>query len=131
MVSPAPAGLPAGRQELKNHRLLLFSQEFAHLPHFNWLEPLANPDEAHLRVDGVDMAYNLALAGVGIGLCDCYRGDASPDLVRVLPEAASVTPGWIVYHESARDTPRVKAVVGMLGDYLDGQRGRLSGALAG
>jgi DNA-binding transcriptional LysR family regulator len=76
------------------------------------------------------MAFTLIASGAGIGLLSCYSGDISPDLVRVFPEPIASTSGWIVYHETARNSARIRAVVEILAEFFDERRDLLGGRLA-
>jgi DNA-binding transcriptional LysR family regulator len=124
-------GKPATKEELRKHRVVLYSEAFAHVAHFNWIEKYANPELQITRADGPDMACSLIAAGGGIGLADCHRGDREPGLVRVFPDVTSLVPGWLVYHESQRDTPRIKIVATMLEHFLREHRDLLRGVLTG
>ena len=119
-------GLPATEVELGNHKLILYTRRFAELPAFNWLERYAAANAHTMRADGPDMMLGLVSAGGGIGIID-FHGDAAPDLVRVFAQPSAFVRGWLVYHESARNTARVKAVVEMLVAFLKAQAPLLSG----
>jgi DNA-binding transcriptional LysR family regulator len=122
-------GLPATPAELRNHKIILYTKRFADLPQFNWIERYAGVNAHMMRADGPDMMLGLVSTGGGIGIID-FRGEGSPDLVRVFPEPSSFTQGWLVYHESARNTARVKAVVEMLTVFLKERAALLSGRRA-
>ena len=119
-------GLPATEAELGNHKLILYTRRFAELPAFNWLERYATANAHTMRADGPDMMLGLVSTGGGIGIID-FHGDAAPDLVRVFAQPTAFVRGWLVYHESARNTARVKAVVEMLIAFLRAQARLLSG----
>ena len=121
--------MPATQADLKNHKIILYTKRFADLPQFNWLERYAGVNAHTMRADGPDMMLGLVLTGSGIGIID-FHGEGSPDLVRVFPEPSSFREGWLVYHESARNTARVKAVVEMLTAFLKEQAPLLSGRRA-
>jgi DNA-binding transcriptional LysR family regulator len=120
-------GLPARPEDLCQHRLIQYSQNMLHLPWFGWIEAYADKAAPATRADSTEMATGLIAAGNGIGVLTCYAGDASPDLVRVFPEPVGTAIGWIVYHEAARNSARVRAVVDLLAEFLDTLRGELSG----
>ena len=50
----------------------------------------------------------------GIAVLPCFIADAVPNLQRVFQERVGVNSGWIVYHESLRDTARLRVVVDAL-----------------
>jgi DNA-binding transcriptional LysR family regulator len=119
-------GLPATEKELCNHKLILYTKRFAGFPAFSWLERYAAANAHTMRADGPDMMLGLVSAGGGLGIID-FHGDAAPDLVRVFAQPSAFVRGWLVYHESVRNTARVKAVVEMLVAFLKAQAPLLSG----
>jgi DNA-binding transcriptional LysR family regulator len=126
----AKHGLPGRFEELSQHRLVQYVESMLHLPWLRWIENYANKNAPATRVDTTEMAFTLIASGAGIGVLPCYSGDISPDLVRVFPEPIANTSGWIVYHETARNSARIRAVVEILADFFDERRGLLSGRLA-
>lgn len=125
----AQFGLPSCLDELQHHKIVHYSSAFSNIPAFNWLEQYVKSNESVLRADGPDMALNLVRSNGGIGIVDCYRADKSPDVVRVFPEPFAQVPGWIVYHESLRNTGRIQAIVEMLVEFLTLNQAVLSGKL--
>ena len=126
----AKHGLPACFEELNQHRLVQYVESMLHLPWLRWIENYANKNAPHTRVDTTEMAFTLIASGAGIGVLSCYSGDISPDLVRVFPEPIASTSGWIVYHETARNSARIRAVVEILAEFFDERRDLLGGRLA-
>lgn len=120
-------GLPRTYEDLSQHRLIQYVESMLHLPWFQWIETYANKGSHATRVDSTEMALGLVSSGAGIGVLSCPAGDASSDLVRVFPEPVASTIGWIVYHESARNSARVRAVVEMLTKFFNAQNDKLSG----
>lgn len=71
----------------------------------------------------------LVRAGVGVGLIDCFAGDADPSLRRALVEPVLRSELWAVVHADMRRTARVRAVMdffteimGEAADLLEGRR---------
>ena len=122
-------GLPETFEDLRQHRLVQYVESMLHLPWFRWIENYANKNAPATRVDGTEMAFSLVSSGAGIGVLSCYSGDFSPDLVRVFPEAVDNTVGWIVYHETARNSARIRAVVEILTEFFGERKDLLSGRL--
>ncbi len=123
----AEYGLLESLDDLQHHKIVHYSNAFSHIPTFSWIEKYLKPSESVLRADGPDMALNLVRSGGGIGIVDCYRADKSADVVRAFPEPFKQIPGWIVYHESLRNTGRIKAIVDMLVEFLAQNQAVLSG----
>ena len=122
-------GLPETFEDLRQHRLVQYVESMLHLPWFRWIENYANKNAPATRVDGTEMAFGMVSSGAGIGVLSCYSGDSSPDLVRVFPEPVANTIGWIVYHETARNSARIRAVVDILTEFFDETKDLLSGRL--
>lgn len=120
-------GMPGALDDLRQHRLLLYAYHMLHLPWFAWIEKYACKDAPTTRVDSTEMAVTFTTAGTGIGVLPCMAGDSAPDLVRVFPEPVAFADGWMVYHETARNSARVRAVVDLLSEFLASIRGVLSG----
>lgn len=127
----AEHGLPKHPDELREHKLVLFAKSFLHLPWVKWLEQFAGASSTTTRVDSAEMAQSVVLSGGGIGVIACFYGDQSAELVRVLPESVIHTIGYIVYHESMRDSAKVQVVVEALVTFFEERRDALSGRLRG
>lgn len=56
----------------------------------------------------------LVRAGIGVGLLDCFVGDASSALRRALPEPVMFHEMWAVVHVEMHKSPRVRAVMDFL-----------------
>ncbi len=74
---------------------------------------------------------SLTRAGIGIGLIDCFVGDADPLLRRVRPEPVEYYEVWAVVHVEMHKSPRVRAVMDFLSEVyredaelLEGRRPR-------
>jgi DNA-binding transcriptional LysR family regulator len=48
-------------------------------------------------------------------------------LVRVFPEPVTHNTGWLVYHETSRDTARVRAAVDVLLEFFASEAGWFAG----
>ncbi|MCB1909703.1 MAG: LysR family transcriptional regulator [Rhodocyclaceae bacterium] len=71
----------------------------------------------------------LVRAGVGVGLVDCFAGDADPGLRRARLQPVLQSEMWAVVHADMRGTARVRAVMDFLteiiaeeADLLEGRR---------
>jgi DNA-binding transcriptional LysR family regulator len=127
----AQRGLPKHPDELRDHKLVLFATAFLHMPWVRWLEQFAGANSVSMRVDSAEMAQSVVLSGGGIGVIACFYGDQLSELVRVLPESVIHTIGYIVYHESLRDSAKVQVVVEALGRFFEERRDALSGRVLG
>ena len=67
-------------------------------------------------------------AGIGIALLPCYLADQDPEVRRisgVLPDLASEL--WIVTHQDLKNTARIRAFLGVVGDAIIAERRRFEG----
>ncbi|MFZ7090876.1 LysR family transcriptional regulator [Primorskyibacter sp. 2E233] len=62
--------------------------------------------------------WEMARAGLGIGVGPCGLGDADRDLRRVLPEVLIAYPVWLVAHRELRTSPKVRIVWDLLAEML-------------
>ena len=120
-------GYPNNVDELKAHKLVQYVESMLHLPVYNWIEKHANKNTPSMRVENTEMAFGMIMQGGGIGVISCFYGDVSAELVRVFPEPVFSTTAWIVIHESARGSARIRAVVDLLAAYLAERKASLSG----
>ena len=123
----AQYGLPKTREELREHRLILFTETRHHLPGFAWMEQFKTHEERYARVNSTSVALRSVLAGVGISALPCYEEDEHTNLLRVFPEPFYHQSAYIVYHESLRDSARIRVVVEGLLAYLQSNLAKLTG----
>jgi DNA-binding transcriptional LysR family regulator len=121
------AGRPASAEDLRRHRLILYTAEFHDQPFAAWIAQYATPGIPSTTVDNVEMARRLIGAGEGVGVLYCCHADALPDLERVLPEPVARTAMCLVYHRSLRGSARVAAVAGILVGRIAAHREELAG----
>ena len=120
-------GLPSRFDELRQHSLVQYVDSLLRMPMYNWIESYADRSAPATRVDGGEVALSLISSGAGLGVLPCYAGDAAADLVRVFPEPVANITTWIVYHESARNSARVRAVTEILTQFVGEREALLAG----
>lgn len=123
----AQYGLPKTESELRDHRLILFTESRHHLKGFAWMEQFKTDEERFARVNTTSVALRSVLSGIGIAAMPCYEEDQHTNIVRVFPEPFHFQPAYIVYHESMRDTARIRVVADAMMDYLHNQKKILQG----
>jgi len=124
------AGRPIRAEDLRQHKLVLFTDDFLSYPFAAWIEQYADTSLPVMRVDSVEMARSMIAADEGIGVLWCCHGDSLVALERVLPDPISTTPVSVVYHRTLRGSTRVKAVAEILIAHLIEHRDLLSGRRA-
>ncbi len=120
-------GLPKSIEELRNHRLILYSEDRHHHPGFKWMEQFHAEGGKATRVSGLSVAVRSVLAGAGIVLLPMYEFGDEVELVRVFPDPVVHQTAWIVYPESSRNTARVRVVVDALVEFFASKSEQLSG----
>ena len=124
-------GRPERYEDLARHALVLYSEAMQRVPPLRWMEAYAGAAHDMLRVDNVEVACQTVAAGGGIAVLPGFLGDTVSGLQRVFPQRVAVNAGWIVYHESARDTTRVRVTVEALLAFFQAQGGLFSGEAPG
>lgn len=112
-------GLLTSFDALKEHRLVLYNEAMHHIEPLRWMESYRVTGQQVTRVDNLEIACKTIAADGGIAVLPCFIADAVPGLQRVFAEHIGLNVGWIVYHESARDTARVRIVVNALLEHFE------------
>ena len=120
-------GYPADREALFNYDLILFAPHLHSLEPLGWMEQFAARKASAIRVDSIEAALQIALAGGGITVLPAFVAHDKPTLVRVLPEPVALKQGWIVFHEALRHTARVRAVSRVLAQVFRDNRAIFQG----
>jgi DNA-binding transcriptional LysR family regulator len=123
----AQYGLPKSPAELSEHRLILYTENRLHLPAFRWLEQFNLDAETSVRISNPAIAMRSALAGAGIVALPAYDSDVQSTLIKVFPEPFHIHHAFLAYHESQRDSARIRVVVDGLMEYLASKRQLLLG----
>ena len=101
------AGRPSRAEDLREHRLVLYTDEFRSHPFGACIEQYADTALPVMRVDSVETARSMLAADAGIGVLWCCHGDSVATLERVLPDPVSSLELSVVYHRTLRgSTPR-------------------------
>ena len=126
----AARGRPATFDALAQHELVLYAEALHRVPPLKWMETYRGSARELLRVDNLEVACQTISAGGGIAVLPGFMADAVPGLERVFPERVAVNPGWVVYHEAARDSSRVRVVADALKDFFRSHEAMFSGGAA-
>ncbi|EZP48757.1 MULTISPECIES: LysR family transcriptional regulator [Sphingomonas] len=113
----ALAGLP----------LIGYIPDLLYAPELRYLDEIGEGLEPTLRSSSINAQYRLIAAAAGIGVLPRFIGDASADLVPVLPERQIRRTFWIVTHQDTRRLARVQAFQSWLIAQVEQQRERLLG----
>ena len=111
-------GLPKTVEELRDHRLILYTENRLHMEGFRWLEQFKTGKDGPARVPSTSLALRMALSGAGIAALHTHVDSEHLNLIKVFPEPFSFQPSYLVYHESQRSSVRIRTVVDGVLDYL-------------
>jgi DNA-binding transcriptional LysR family regulator len=106
----AARGCPTRADDLRQHDLLLYADNLHSAPPTRWLEPYRTATHTAARMDSLETACQAAAIGAGIVVLPAFVGDAVAELQRVFDQPVASNTGWVVYHESMREHPRIRAV---------------------
>lgn len=123
-------GHPADHEALCQHRLVLYVQQMHSVSPLSWMEKYHTNNKDTARVDSLTLAGSMVSAGEGIAVLPTFIGDQISGLIRVFPERIGVNSGWIVYHESMRNSARIRAVADGLIKYFSRNESLFSGVTA-
>jgi DNA-binding transcriptional LysR family regulator len=114
-------------EDLPAHRLVRYVSSMHRVPGPRWLEEHRGNAAGSVQVDNTEVATNVVAAGGGVGVLLCARAEDQPDLVRVLPGPVATHTGWLVFHESARDSVRIRTAIEVLAGLFEANSAALSG----
>jgi len=120
-------GTPASEDDLASHRLVRYVSSLHKVSGPRWLEERRGDALGSVQVDNTEVASHVVASGGGISVIPCPVAQERPGMVRVFPDPVAFSTGWLVYHESARDTARVRAAVDTLAEVFHIHRRVFSG----
>ena len=121
-------GRPTSFDELARHDLVLYAENLHSAPPARWMEAYRGSAPAVSRTDSLETACQAIQAGAGIAVLPAFVADPVPELQRVFPDSVAINTGWLVYHESVRDTSRVRVVVDALLEFFQAHEATFLGA---
>jgi DNA-binding transcriptional LysR family regulator len=123
----AEHGAPASPTDFAQHRLIVYNESMLRAAGPRWLEDNRGCAKIALRADNTEMAGNAIASGNGVGVVPCFAERLRPDLVRCFPEPVATATGWLAYHETLRDSARVRAAVDVLVELFEAHASLFSG----
>ena len=115
----AARGLPATYDELPRHALVLYPATMHSVGGMKWMDDHKGLGTEVVRADNIELAAQVMLAGEGIGVMPSFMAATHPELVQVFPNPVFVSTFHCVYHETARNTARVRAAVDVIAEYIE------------
>lgn len=123
----AEQGRPQTVEDLAAHQLVRYGTPLLKARAFGWVEQFADPNQPATRVENSDSARIILEQGGGIGALFCCVGDICANIERVFPDPFDQMDSWVLFHESARGSARVRVVLDALVAHLKARRGTLTG----
>ncbi len=112
-------GVPADREELKNHTIIGGGGGNLWRHYQAWLKSLGLEDRVAMHHASSTGLLSGVRSGFGIAVLPCIVADAEPDLLRCLPpRGGHGREFWLLTHERVRHSPRVRAVIDFLYERL-------------
>ncbi|WP_420862576.1 LysR family transcriptional regulator [Algirhabdus cladophorae] len=120
-------GRPSTPEDLRDHTLVRIGTGNAPSKASALIDGLDNPDRPSIRVENTDSAQMMIEQGAGIGSLFCAFADTNANIERVFPDPFDQVDSWVIYHESARGSQRVRIVLDALVSFLKDNRAMLTG----
>ena len=123
------AGLPKTLAELSNHRFIGFDRDFSILQSQAGFAATLRREDFRFRTDHVGAQIAAMRKGVGITACHKNIARLEPDLIPILADSVQIEREmWIVMHENARKTHRIRLMFDCLAEGLTNYvRGKAAG----
>jgi DNA-binding transcriptional LysR family regulator len=118
----------SSREGLRQMPWIGFDDDHNYMPGQAWLRDLLGSGRPAVRVNNWLVLHEAAAAGAGLAVLPCYLADPDPALRRVgtvRPEVAADQ--WLLVHDDLRSLPRVRAVIDVLVQLFQEERGAIEG----
>lgn len=97
--------------DLSGHSFISYIGELLHFPELDMLQHVAPGGVASIESSNLLAQLRATLAGAGLCVLPAFIARDEPGLVRVLPDAVSLTRTlWMIVHQDLAELARVKAV---------------------
>lgn len=108
-------GKPTTLEELNEHKLVGYVDDLIFSPALNFNAEISRNWTSSLEISSAVGQFEAVRSGVGIGVLHDFMAFSDPDFIRLLPEISLTRAYWSVWHESMKNTRRVRVVA----EYLD------------
>lgn len=100
---------------MKGHKLVGYVEDLIFSPALNFNAEISRDWNSSLEISSAVGQLEAVRSGAGIGVMHDFMAGGRSDFVRVLPELNLTRAYWSVWHESMKNTRRVRVVA----DFLD------------
>ncbi|QDG74675.1 LysR family transcriptional regulator [Labrenzia sp. PHM005] len=105
-------GLPAGLEDLKNHRFVGSDSGTHRAPFLVWLHKTIAPENFVCRANTIQAMAEAIQCGIGIGFLPRHSANKQPNLSEVIPPQLEwVSQMWMVTHMDLHRTAKVQAFI--------------------
>lgn len=101
---------PKGIEDLRQHRLIGYVEEYAYSSALNYVRELYGGMPTAFECASAIGQLEAVRAGLGLGVVHGFIAARHDDIVHVLPERRATRAYWIVEHEDLRGLGRIRAV---------------------
>lgn len=122
------AGHPRSVEELSRHPFAGYIEELIFTRGLDYLDEVSPGLKPRFQCSSLHAQMEAVSAGFGLAVLPAFIADARPELVRVLPEAASlIRTYWIIAHAEVADTARIRLARRFIRDQTATEAGRFLG----
>jgi DNA-binding transcriptional LysR family regulator len=112
-------GMPDSLRDLQNHWFVSYIEDLIQVDSVRWLADVIDEPRIAFHSNSMIAQMNAAAGGLGIVLLPSFAIAGRPDLIPVLPDAASTTREvWLNVHSDLQFAPRIRAVRSFLRNTL-------------
>ncbi|WP_182087288.1 LysR family transcriptional regulator [Aureimonas sp. ME7] len=115
-------GRPESPQDLANHSLVGHVEDLLYSASLQYAAEFAGGWQSRLEISSALGQTEAVAAGLGIGILHTFIAARRPELERVLASREIRREYWLVYHESARDLARIRAVADFISAEVERDR---------
>ncbi|MEO7655452.1 MAG: LysR family transcriptional regulator [Sphingomicrobium sp.] len=116
----AQHGLPQAKEDLHNHSLIGGGGPALWRQYLGWVRELGLEENVTLHYPSPNGLLAGVRSGLGIAVLPCIVADADPDLLRCFPPRKDHERTlWLLTHERVSRSPRVRAVIDLLYEFLN------------
>ncbi|WP_172293417.1 LysR family transcriptional regulator [Pseudoruegeria sp. HB172150] len=112
-------GRPTTTDDLRQHDIIGFQPVDRFLAEINRLGIPVEPHQIRLATESGIVAWELARAGLGIGIMDHQIARQFPEMERLVPELPAIpVPVWLICHRELQSSRRIRLVYDFLASAL-------------
>ncbi len=107
-------GVPGGRDDLLDHRLVGFVDDLVFSPMLAYAQEFHPNWRSTIEVSSTMGQFEAVRGGAGIAVLHDFMAAGRDDLVRLLPHLSTRRDYWLIHHQSLRGLARIRAASNFL-----------------